>query len=83
MTPGEELLGMLQCVVSGHPPPTIHWTGAQGQIIRNSHNTSVVIDFTNGVLRSTLKLEDISSQDLGNYSCQAENKMGKVGLFFY
>ena len=57
-----------RCSVTGYPQPKVTWSRGKGKIIPNTVVTN----------EQTLKLENIQSDDEGDYICTAENRGGKV-----
>lgn len=63
----------LRCGVSGQPPPTITWFKDDKPLqfserVKNLNNNK------------TIKIKTIILRDQGNYTCIAENTLGKLNL---
>ncbi|XP_078358886.1 hemicentin-1-like isoform X2 [Oculina patagonica] len=63
----------LRCVVTGQPPPTITWSkdGKPLQLSERVRNLSS---------NKTIKIKQVRLGDQGNYTCIAENALGKINL---
>ncbi|KAL9983806.1 hypothetical protein ACROYT_G006036 [Oculina patagonica] len=63
----------LRCVVTGQPPPTITWSkdGKPLQLSERVRNLSS---------NKTIKIKQVRLGDQGNYTCIAENALGKLNL---
>lgn len=63
----------LKCRIMGTPDISVAWFQGDGKL-RKSNICSM--DFSNGV--ATLKLAKTTKFDLGEYTCQAENRIGSA-----
>uniref|UniRef100_A0A3B3ZQA4 Ig-like domain-containing protein n=1 Tax=Periophthalmus magnuspinnatus TaxID=409849 RepID=A0A3B3ZQA4_9GOBI len=61
----------LKCQVAGTPEISVSWFKADGKV-RSSPTCK--LEFSKGV--ACLKLSKVTKQDIGEYSCKAENKIG-------
>ena len=68
------LAASLSCVVSGHPPPVVHWVQSESGLSLPATITA----FTAGSLTSSLVWDSLETRHYGNYSCTATNIMGQV-----
>uniref|UniRef100_A0A3Q2CT39 Hemicentin-1 n=1 Tax=Cyprinodon variegatus TaxID=28743 RepID=A0A3Q2CT39_CYPVA len=69
---GERLL--LNCGVSGIPPPTIKWT---------MNNKIIPVHHSPMIGHSELLIERVSKEDSGTYTCVAENSVGSIKSLGY
>ena len=59
----------LECTVTGDPHPAVQWIGQE-----SSQSNLQVIEGGRGVLK--LVIENVTTKDQGNYTCQAQNIVG-------
>lgn len=76
-----ELIGsdvQLFCRNSGVPATTVGWVGPEDNTITNSEKYKIL---ENG----DLIIRDLSWDDMGNYMCVAQNRLGsdRISLFLY
>jgi len=71
-------LASFVCIVSGHPPPSVHWLRA-GKRIGPNRPRSMIANFTNNVTYgSILRIEPSKvRKDDGIIECRAENGVGE------
>ncbi|GAB0088395.1 Immunoglobulin [Sergentomyia squamirostris] len=68
----EDQEAMLVCIVHGEPPPLVTWYRNTMQL----HTTENHIMGSRGS-RHTLLIRKVQMQDFGNYTCMAENDLGR------
>ncbi|XP_023347933.1 lachesin, partial [Eurytemora carolleeae] len=77
----------LECHIEAYPPPAIKWykDGVTDPISNNQHFRIAHFAFDDEYSDTTLRVITIEKKQYGNYSCVAENKLGraegKVELF--
>ena len=59
----------LECTATGEPSPAVQWIGQE-----SSQSNLQVIEGSRGVLK--LVIENVTTKDQGNYTCQAQNLLG-------
>ena len=67
---GEE--AVISCIVYGDPPPNVRWYRETMVLARNENRLMEQFG-----IRHRLVIARVSERDLGNYSCFAENDLGK------
>lgn len=70
---GEGYEAQLVCIVHGEPPPEILWYQDSFQLDQTERRTME----TRGN-KHTLTIRNVQSSDFGNYSCVAENSLGRA-----
>lgn len=69
----------LECHIEAYPPPAIRWYDGEGRLIKNNQHFRISHfafddEYTNTILR-VITIEKIQ---YANYTCEAENKLGKA-----
>ena len=67
---GEE--AVISCIVYGDPPPNVRWYRETMVLARNENRLMEQFG-----IRHRLVIARVSERDFGNYSCFAENDLGK------
>ena len=67
---GEE--AVISCIVYGDPPPNVRWYRETMVLARNENRLMEQFG-----IRHRLVIARVREQDFGNYSCFAENDLGK------
>ncbi|XP_073771523.1 neurofascin homolog (chicken) a isoform X26 [Danio rerio] len=65
---GEELL--LECIAAGVPTPTITWSKRGGDLPTKKVRI--------GNFEKTLRILNVSEEDIGSYTCMASNRIGSI-----
>nr|XP_042899314.1 hemicentin-1 isoform X1 [Parasteatoda tepidariorum] len=65
---------VLECTIAGHPPPRVKWFKDDNLLVEQ-HNTSIL-------MYGKLKISSASAEDVGIYSCKAENEVGSDEKLF-
>ena len=65
---------VLECGVSGDPPPHVEWRRHDGVKIPASR---IRVDH----IKTSLRLERLVASDAGRYVCEAENSVGSSSAF--
>ncbi|ODM96583.1 Ig-like and fibronectin type-III domain-containing protein C25G4.10 [Orchesella cincta] len=82
----------IECIVTAHPEPkVVFWKNSQDRIpivnggnYRIEHDDSVTsLEQQSSRYRYVLRIQKVSSQDVGNYSCHAENAIGESVKTFW
>ena len=63
---------VISCIVYGDPPPTVRWYRETMVLARNENRMTEQFG-----IRHRLVISSVSEKDFGNYSCLAENELGK------
>lgn len=66
----------LECTVAGDPQPSIRWT-KDGKPLEGSPKLKINSNGRSGV-SSIVEINDVSSNDQGEYICEASNEVGTV-----
>ena len=69
---------MISCIVYGDPEPNVRWYRETMVLARNENR--LVEQFG---IRHRLVIASVSQTDFGNYSCLAENDLGKSRGFIH
>ena len=72
---GEETV--FDCIVTGEPKPTVIWY-RNSEVLEESDRIKITID---GTGRSILKILPTNSEDKGNYTAKATNRVGEAKAF--
>ena len=67
---GEE--AVISCIVYGDPPPIVRWYKETMVLARNENKMTEQFG-----IRHRLVISSVSEEEFGNYSCLAENELGK------
>lgn len=70
---------ILSCIVDGNPKPTaedIKWFKDGQEVIPDGKR--IIIDYNPETGLSTLTINNVTDNDLGDYKCQVANKLGKL-----
>ena len=70
----------LTCTSEGSPPDTFTWMKDGVQLQNNINTTSVTYTGSVAVFQSTYSISNISSSDIGNYTCTVSNPIGSDSL---
>ncbi len=73
MVVNETSTASFQCEVTGNPEPKVTWL---------RQNSSLVADKRVVPSRGGLMITDVTSQDEGEYTCEAENILGESSASF-
>lgn len=68
----------LDCLVEASPPPTVIWKKNGEQIFTNSDYVVAKYASVNELTTSTLQIISLEKSQLGDYYCEASNKLGTV-----
>jgi len=63
---------VISCIVYGDPSPTVRWYRDTMVLARNKNLMTEQFG-----IRHRLVISSVSDEDFGNYSCLAENELGK------
>ena len=66
----------LECTVAGDPQPSIRWT-KDGKPLEGSPKLKINSNGRTG-MSSIVEINDVSSNDQGEYVCEASNEVGTV-----
>ena len=70
----------LTCTSEGSPPDTFTWMKDGIELQNNINITSVTHTGSAAVFQSTYSISNISSSDIGNYTCTVTNPIGSDSL---
>lgn len=70
----------LECHIEAYPPPALKWYkhGVSEPITNNQHFRISHFAFDDAFVDTTLRVITIEKKQYGNYSCVAENKLGRA-----
>ena len=63
---------MISCIVYGEPSPSVRWYRDTMVLARNENRRTEQFG-----IRHRLVISSVSEEEFGNYSCLAENELGK------
>ena len=70
----------LSCRVSSFPLSTVRWLLNDQPVRSDGRIEQPVVSFRDGVHTLNLVINNVTSEDYGNYTCNAENDLGKVAF---
>jgi len=80
----EQMIGFdqqLECHIEAYPPPSVRWyrLNDNKEINNNQHYKVSHFAFDDEYTDTTLRIITVEKKQYGNYSCTAENRLGKAG----